>query len=445
MSFFNRVTGTLFNWVSPQRTLTRRDKPFKAPEQLVHTPKIARRTRRNGPSVSRGRRSRRTPSNRSAPSTTSSRESGSPAIIKEEVWSPVGSSFITTSFRQSSSVLGHWSAEETTPNKTNTDPYIEDNVYDQEVSFDANENTRVLTEDQEQATALAVAGGGFTMDRDAKIQSQQLKVDELRGEGWNDDTIDLYMLIDRRTYEPLFPANWFGDFPLFPGNIFIAEAQDALLRPLYGSHLSAIKAIQHISGLGIRVRDSCKRHTTINRRPEALIETAIKRYCRWAYKDARLARDVRKRTLLPLIAVTASHPGEKINRGEEILLSKLQKISVRYLNDLRVVPPSSDEVPDVDSRLFFRDDDAYICEPPTLYGIFCHNHGAVVIAYEPLSAHNAVRHIAFFDFSKPEHDVWNALALALVVTYSRNHMLHLKEIRPIEYDSATTEFEDIDA
>ena len=76
----------------------------------------------------------------------------------------------------------------------------------------------------------------------------------------------------------------------------------------------------------------------------------------------------------------------------------------------------------------------YLMEPPTLYGIVAKEAVIALFAYEPLSSRDAIGTIAFFHMSKSKHDVWNALALAIVMIQCRNSLLRMKELLAEDLD-----------
>jgi hypothetical protein len=312
--------------------------------------------------------------------------------------------------------------------------------------YDANNETKVINiENQELALKVAERKrdiNDFRRDLETKIRSQRHEAQKMLTAGWNKDTITLYMLISRRGYEILFPANWVYDFPYFPANIFTMNDDEAYLKQLKEWSGPARKQIDTFTKIGVRVRDSCQSHSTYQRRPEGLIETTLKNYIKWSQKDAGLVRGVRKKYLHQLIVTEAAMEGFKeTDKLEEKILIKLRRLAAKHLTALRIENPEPLESPDDNSPWFFHGQDAFRIEPPTLYGVVICQTVVALVAYEPLSERDALRTIAFFHYSKPEYDVWNSLALCMLVMYCRDHMLRIQDALP-DLEGETTHSDD---
>jgi hypothetical protein len=319
--------------------------------------------------------------------------------------------------------------------------FIEDDYHD------ANNETKVINTDEDQELALKVAEkkrdvNKFRRDLETTIRYQRNEAQKMLAAGWNKDTITLYMLISRRGYEILFPANWVYDFPYFPANIFTSNDDEAYLKQLKEWSGAARKQIDTFTKIGVRVRDSCRSHSTYQRRPEGLIETTLKNYIKWSQKDAGLWRGVRKKQLHPLVVTEAAMTGFKeTDKLEEKILIKLRKLAAKHLAALRVENPEPLESPDDESPWFFHGQDAFRIEPPTIYGVVICQTVVALVAYEPLSERDALRTIAFFHYSKPEYDVWNSLALCMMVIYCRDHMMRIQDALP-DLEGETTHSDD---
>ena len=139
----------------------------------------------------------------------------------------------------------------------------------------------------------------------------------------------------------------------------------------------------------------------------------------------------------------AGHNNLRTDRLEDIVLRRLKARSEQLLELLRVDAVESLIGPDDQTDIFFHDSEGYLYEPPTLYGIVVKEAVVALVAYEPLSNRDAFRTIAFFHLSKPHYDVWNALALAMVMIHCRNHLLKIKERLPEGmYEEVEAEVED---
>lgn len=425
MSFIGRAADSLLNWISPYRTVKRRKKPFKTPRtELPLKGKPKGRIAGSG-NADHGRRST-TPNGHTARWETS--KTPSDIIPSIEQTAPYS---ISSRKRVSNGTAS-------SPAQENDTSFLEDDSHD--VMADARE---IVNDDRDPESRLKAATGIFILDLQQKIAEQRAQRQQMLDEGWDIDTVHLYLLIARRGFEQLFPQDWREDFPFWPGNIFTTKSEDAYLGHMYGSSLAAVRQIEKMKDLGIRMRLSVDHHTTLARRPEGLVETTVRNYIKWSYKDAKLTREVRKKRILPLIEFVSQQPGVRVNQLETIMLKKLRRLAKKQLAILKVENPEPLEYEDEVSPYFFHGTNAYIYKPPTLYGIVTAGVVVAVVAYEPSSTRDALRTIGFFQYSKPQYDVWNSLALAILVLFCRDHMLRIQKLLP-DFETDTTEEEDVD-
>lgn len=83
---------------------------------------------------------------------------------------------------------------------------------------------------------------------------------------------------------------------------------------------------------------------------------------------------------------------------------------------------------------------------PTLYGIVIKHTVVAMVTYDVCVPGQEVRSIAMFDFGKPDQDVWNGLAVAILVVICRNYLMDLAAEEEAEKQSAEEEDEeDLDA
>ena len=76
---------------------------------------------------------------------------------------------------------------------------------DDEEIYDANQGTKIVDLEEDHEAALEAATRQFELDRDAKFEEQKAEATDMLRAGWSMDTIELYMLLDRRTLETLMP------------------------------------------------------------------------------------------------------------------------------------------------------------------------------------------------------------------------------------------------
>lgn len=290
-------------------------------------------------------------------------------------------------------------------------------------------------------------------DMAAFLQDQVRRGQKMVDHGWNRETVNAYMLIERREREILFPDSWRSQFPQFPADLFSNRCSpDAgLLRALTPNRDTTMKwAITKFLEIAPRVRNSSRPngHTFYKRRPEGLVEEHIKQYAKMAYKDAGLERDVRKKRIPELFTFASAMYGTGMEVLEYMILQKLRRRAARVLDLLHITKATPSEAVDaatssIDGRpptLFAHGDQYYLYEPPTIYGFVNLKTVCALVAYEPLGTTITLRQIAVFELHKDVYDVWNCIALALVVIWCRDIMLDLQEVLPRrEYDEVEME------
>lgn len=295
-------------------------------------------------------------------------------------------------------------------------------------------------------------------DMAAFLQDQVRRGQKMVDHGWNRETVNAYMLIERREREILFPDSWRSQFPQFPADLFSNRCNpDAgLLRALTPNRDTTMKwAITKFLEMAPRVRNSSRPngHTFYKRRPEGLVEEHIKQYAKMAYKDAGLERDVRKKHIPELFTFASAIYGTEMEVLEYMILQKLRRRAAQVLDLLRITKATPSEAVDaaassIDGRpptLFAHGGQYYLYEPPTIYGFVNLKTVCALVAYEPLGTTITLRQIAVFELHKDVYDVWNCIALALVVIWCRDIMLDLQEVLPErEYDDEEMEVDDED-
>lgn len=313
-------------------------------------------------------------------------------------------------------------------------------------SYDANECFADLDVDdkrqqEEQLKAAEQAGEEEGFDLAAFLDDQRRRGWRMvQKDGWSEDTVEAYMLIERRDHETLFPDSWRSQFPQFPADLFCDRhrTDTGLLGPLTPSRDTTMKwAITKFLEMAPRVRDNSRPdgHTFYKRRPEGLVEEHVKQYAKMVYKDAGLERDVRKRHIPTLFTFASAMYGTEPHVLEAKIRRKLRRRASRVLSLLRITkntPISAIEAAKSaqSPTLFRHNGEYYLYEPPTLYGIVTAQTVSALVAYEPLGDSGCIRQMAFFHLSKDAFDVWNCIALALMVIWCRNHMLNMQDILP---------------
>jgi hypothetical protein len=321
----------------------------------------------------------------------------------------------------------------------------EDDEPEEEV-HDANQRTKVVDLDEDQEAALEAATKQLEIDRETVAAQQKADAFKMLSEGWNRSTIELYMLMDRRTIEPLMPIGWRSDFELFPWSIWSDSYQDAFLagtRP--EDDYIVIKATRDLLKLPVHVRNQIRIKAWYGRRAEAMVVKYCEDYMKLVHRDCRLFVPLARKKLVSLICYAPGDEKTPVNELEVLMLQRLRKRASKVLDLLRLERWKKALSKQNTMDDFEHEGQCYLVEPPTLYGIVAKEAVIALVAYEPLSPRDALRTIAFFHMSKATYDVWNALALAIVMVQCRNELLKIKAAIPEDLDALEMSDSDEDA
>ena len=248
---------------------------------------------------------------------------------------------------------------------------------------------------------------------------------------WSEAEKDLFYHLSLRGFEPLLPRNWMMDFPTLPLSLYATDGADPLIKPSKQDEFRAIKAIRDLIDLGRHVRGKVK----CNKRPEPMIWRRFMTFLRWAFSDADIILSS-ETTYLRTHAVVILENGRSTQDALQTLTTEMRRLASDWL---QVVPANTlsshrDSSPSLAESL----------ELPTIHGILICS-AVVMIVTKTVEGHQAryhpqifspdsynssatdkddeaadMRMIATLDFSDSRQDVWNALALAIVVTCIRD-------------------------
>lgn len=311
---------------------------------------------------------------------------------------------------------------------------------------DANQGTHVVDLDNDSEAALEAATRRLELDRDEKAQEQKAGAFEMLNEGWHRETVELYMLLDRRTIEPLMPIGWRSDFPLFPWSIWTYDYAEAFLggtRP--DQDYVVIKATRDLLKLPAHIRNQLRIKAWHGRRAEAMVVKYCEDYMKLIYKDSKLFVPLKLKKLWSLICYAPGDDKTPTDALETLILTRLRKRAKKVLESLRVETWDGRFGNHDTSNHFPHKGQTYLIEPPTLYGIVAKKALIAIVAYEPLSPRDALRTIAFFPMSNASADVWNAVALAIIMIQCRNKLLEIKAAIPEDLDALELPDSDEDA
>jgi hypothetical protein len=236
---------------------------------------------------------------------------------------------------------------------------------------------------------------------------------EMRAAGWDDDYITLVQKIKMRGHEPLLPQSWRFNFRSFPDALF-APDDDAFIGSIFNQHFRAEKALEKLLELGGQVRDSDI--VSSRTRPEMQIRRMVEVYQKWAALDSGLD----PHTAIPLIALEAKPAGYSVTELHQNANRKLERLAARYRTAFRVLESTENSPASKAST-------QYSYPVPTLYAIVASHTLIALMAYKPEDPTPDAKPVAFFDMTNSNYDVWNALALAIMVCHARNVQVRIAE------------------
>ncbi|PNS18826.1 hypothetical protein CAC42_5365 [Sphaceloma murrayae] len=205
-----------------------------------------------------------------------------------------------------------------------------------------------------------------------------------------------------RGREPLFPSTWSKDFRFLPTSLFFPSLlDDAVISSVRGADFRAQKAFEDLLALGSRVRDKI----LVKRDPESAAVRGVENFAAWAGKDVALRG---REGMCPDLLVVAS--GDKktdVDVLQRDLAGKMARCEAEWNTWL-----GGGEV-------------------PVIYGVVVSHTVLAMVGYEAGEGGEGqgvervmegMKMIGTFDFGVRGLDVWNALAVALLVVHVRDVM-----------------------
>lgn len=246
----------------------------------------------------------------------------------------------------------------------------------------------------------------------ARRMAQAVRVpdDAKMGEGEK----GLYLELALRGCKPVMFHHWKNDFSTLPESLFCpsdaspSEEKKLTLNIRTRSDFHAIKAMKDVLDLGGQVRDC----SILPVHPPNVISKAIVRYLRWAIDDAGL--EITRKTI-PAHILYAQKRGETTLDTVTSLVKKLTTLAMRHRN--------------------LHDDLTGTCWPTLVGYVICGPIATIMsLDSNPDSpawsgpSDSRVKYMGQFDFTEPDQDVWNSLALALSVIHIRETMLKIASV-----------------
>jgi hypothetical protein len=171
-----------------------------------------------------------------------------------------------------------------------------------------------------------------------------------------------------------------------------------------------VKALQSLLSLGDRVKDKIEAH----RPAERLMSKEIANYVKWSEMDA----GVTKLRFVPVLTVVAAGHKEAISSISESITDKMECLAKKHREALKLAEPRANELGEVE---------LYSRQPPLLYGIIIAQAMAIFVTLDSSNPEAKIRHLAHFDFKEKNVNVWNGIALAIIVIVARNYLMSIKD------------------
>jgi hypothetical protein len=212
MAILSRISNSFWNYVSPRKTVQRREKEFKVPALPIRPTPLKRRattpqSREMSPQSRVQNWSIRTPSPQSDVDGDTDMDRtllppSPPASAKQ------GDDF------EGDTLVGSPGAEYSEKAGSSAD------------EWNANEDT------------VAVDDGNYlnnSVDVDKERKRREKQGRQLRDAGWSEDAVFLFQKLGMRGFEPLLPIDWLDDLETLPEDLFTSRLDNAFLKPAHGS------------------------------------------------------------------------------------------------------------------------------------------------------------------------------------------------------------------
>ena len=176
------------------------------------------------------------------------------------------------------------------------------------------------------------------------------------------------------------------------------------------TEIIGVKALQSLLSLGDRVNDKIDA-----RRPtERLMAKEIENYIKWSEMDGGF----NKLRFIPVLTVVAAAHREAIASISASITAKMETLAKQHRDDLMLDEPRMNEIGEVE---------IYSRQPPLLYGVIVAQSMAIFVTLDSQNLEGKIRHVAHFDFKDKNVNVWNGVALAIIVIVARNYLMSIKD------------------
>ncbi|EPS43296.1 hypothetical protein H072_2711 [Dactylellina haptotyla CBS 200.50] len=248
---------------------------------------------------------------------------------------------------------------------------------------------------------------------DAESQEREELAEILAQGGWAPSEIALFKRLRRRGREPLLPAPWRLDFATFPEALYAPVSERSFICALTPSmEFRGSQALQRLVNIGGQVRD----RTEINPSApvEPLIYQEIKNFLTWAEKDAETSTS-------SILTVNYNRNKKATSKTTSERTERKMKSMANELRGKNQRPQSSN---------LFQDsigDPETPKAPTVVYGVTVYNCVAAISSLSSENAETNVKTLVVLDWTDIGLDIWNAIAIAILVVSCRNDILDSDE------------------
>ncbi|KAI7227344.1 hypothetical protein KC330_g8444 [Hortaea werneckii] len=252
-----------------------------------------------------------------------------------------------------------------------------------------------------------------------ELSNRGVSSEELAAAGWSEDHIFLVQRIAMRGFEPLLPQYYYMDFRYLPDALFVQDddKERAFISGVKGPTFHGIKALEKLFTLGGYVRDMT--NFRCNTTPEMQFKRHLQDFIKWTDRDSGLDT----KTTIPPLTLVMQNSDTPISVLQESARRKMAKIHVRYhaaFSAHQTIEHSSPSSSSTSTKLH---------QPiPQIYALMASWTVIALVAYRPdLDEDHQVKVVSHHNFDDKDYDVWNSLALAIVLCHVRNVQLKIAE------------------
>jgi hypothetical protein len=169
-----------------------------------------------------------------------------------------------------------------------------------------------------------------------------------------------------------------------------------------------MRALQSLLSIGGRVRDNVQS----GKSTERVLAREIKAYIKWSEKDG----GYHNLRFLPVLTVVAASYGQNHSSISTAITNQMVFLAEKHRDLLRnPLTPEQSEI------------DTYRRPPPLLYGMIVAQTHVIFVTFDSANPDATIRHLQDFNFENKGMDVWNSIAIALMVVAARNYLMSMKD------------------